>query len=187
MKIALLGGSFNPPHMSHQLVCRHLLDNAGFDRVWLMPCFRHAFGKTLAAFDDRLQMCALAAKPFSGKVIVSEIEQVLAANKENRTIDTVIYIKEQYPEDQFVLIIGSDILFEFDHWKDSKKLRQIIDILVVRRQGYEEITGDWNATDKIFPVQSSTTIREKLAAGESINGLVPEEVETYLLENKLYK
>jgi hypothetical protein len=59
--VALLGGSFNPPHVGHLLLAQYVLATAPVDELWLLPTFRHAFGKDLAPYDDRLAMCELVA------------------------------------------------------------------------------------------------------------------------------
>ena len=45
MKIAILGGAFNPPHLGHQLIAQQILNHTNTDEVWLIPCFKHTFRK----------------------------------------------------------------------------------------------------------------------------------------------
>ena len=68
MRVALFGGSFNPPHVAHQLAALYVLETAPVDELWFVPAFEHAFGKPLAPFDDRLAMCELAAAALGPRV-----------------------------------------------------------------------------------------------------------------------
>ncbi len=61
MRVAVFGGSFNPPHVAHQFVALYVLETAGVDELWLVPCAKHTFEKLLAPFSHRLRMCELAA------------------------------------------------------------------------------------------------------------------------------
>jgi nicotinate-nucleotide adenylyltransferase len=186
MKIALLGGSFNPPHIAHQMACLYLLEAEGFERVWMMPCFRHAFSKELIDFDYRLAMCALCARPFGGRVLVSEVERVAGGDGVNRSADTLAYLSAHNPQDEFSLVIGSDILPEIGAWKDFDSIREKYPILVLARPGYPVSEGDWRVSPAIFPGISSTAVREKLGAGSSADGLLPRSLIEYIEKNGLY-
>ena len=63
---AILGGSFNPPHVAHVMAAYWALATQGVSEVWMLPSFRHPFGKALAPFEDRVRMCELAAAPIRG-------------------------------------------------------------------------------------------------------------------------
>ncbi|MBW1809060.1 MAG: nicotinate (nicotinamide) nucleotide adenylyltransferase [Deltaproteobacteria bacterium] len=187
MRVALLGGSFNPPHLAHQMACLYLLEGRGFERVWLMPCFLHAFDKQLVSFEHRVAMCALLSRPFGGRVVVSEVEQNLAGDKPNRTIDTMQYLDAHHAELEFTLVIGTDILDEVSKWKDFDKLKQKYPILVLKRTGFEPSTNDWDISELAFPQISSSSIRERLGQGEQLSGLVPATVAGYIRQNSLYR
>lgn len=187
MNIALFGGSFNPPHTGHQLACLYLLEAEGFERVWLVPTYRHPFGKPLAPFPHRAAMCALVARPFGGRVTVCEVEQNLDAGEGNRTIDTVRHLKAHHPEERFTLVVGSDILEEASSWKDFDDLTDEVALLVLRRTGFEPGSTRHRLSALAFPEVSSTAIRQRCARGQGIHGLVPAPVDTYLDEHGLYR
>ena len=65
--VAIYGGSFNPPHVAHQLISLLVLETVVVDELWWVPTFRHAFGKELALFEDRVAMCRLATTSLSRK------------------------------------------------------------------------------------------------------------------------
>ena len=67
-EVALFGGSFNPPHVAHQMVCLFVLETCRVDAVWMVPTFRHAFSKELCGFEHRFRMCELAAAPLGERV-----------------------------------------------------------------------------------------------------------------------
>ena len=62
-RIALFGGSFNPPHIGHQMACLYVLETSSCKELWMVPTFRHPFDKALAPFEDRFEMCRRASLP----------------------------------------------------------------------------------------------------------------------------
>lgn len=122
MKIALLGGSFDPPHLAHIQVAAHLLKGGKYDEVWVMPTPKNPFKETSASFQDRLEMCQLAFAPFKDKVRVLSEERELTGY----TIDLIKSLKGQYPKNDFTFIAGSDLRSEIAGWKDSEKLKKIL-------------------------------------------------------------
>jgi nicotinate-nucleotide adenylyltransferase len=177
MKVALFGGSFNPPQNGHVAVAKALLDSQQFDEVWVLPNYHHPFGKNLAPFEDRLHLCRLAFEGLlSPSLKVSGIEKEVDP-PEGYTIDTVRFLKKKFPEHEFFLVMGSDLLLELPRWKEYADLKKMIEIYPISRAEYEESQ---------FPRVSSTEIREALRRGQDISSLVPPKVAKYIREKKLY-
>ena len=86
--VAIFGGSFNPPHLAHQMLCLSVLETAEVDGCWMVPTYRHPFAKDLADFEHRFRMCELAVEVFAGQVQVSRIEEELG-QEASRTLDTL--------------------------------------------------------------------------------------------------
>jgi nicotinate-nucleotide adenylyltransferase len=183
MKIALFGGSFNPPHVCHLMICYYVLETTDVDKVWLIPCYQHAFDKELVAFHHRFNMCSLAVEIFNKRVEVSNVEEEQKGI--SWTIDTVRYLKELYPDVEFEWIVGSDVTREFTSWKDFDLLQKMITFRIIPRNGY---LGDIKEGGPgiFFPNISSTLIRNRIKKGLSISHLVPKSVEKYIREHRLY-
>lgn len=163
MKIAIYGGSFNPPHIAHAWVVSWLLWTKKVDQVWLIPVYHHAFegkqDKKLVPFEERLHWCEIFAAQISPDILVSAIEKDLPTP--SYTIDTLEELSKRYPEHQFQLCIGSDIIPQLPKWKDWNKIKKVFTPIIVGRGGY----GD-GEEDISFPKISSTTIRRSLGEGE---------------------
>jgi nicotinate-nucleotide adenylyltransferase len=179
MRVAILGGSFNPPHMGHLLAAHYVWATEEVDEVWLMPSFQHPFRKALAPFEDRLAMCELLCRDTSGWMKTSRVEQELGG--EGRTIDTVLCLKERYPQATFAWIVGSDLLGDLPKWKRSEELQQLIRFIVVHRAGFPS-----GAQGPALVEVSSTDVRRRIGAGEAVGGLVPRSVLAYLHQRRLY-
>ena len=180
MRIALLGGSFNPPHIGHLLNACYVLGAHPVDAVWLMPVYRHAFDKQLAPFDVRIAMCERATRPFGERMAVTRIEA--EAPEGSRTVDLLEWLLPQRPCDAFSLVIGSDILRERHQWKAFDRIEQLVQLIVVPRAGYP----DPLAAGPLLPEVSSTQIRAMLARGEDPGPLLPTGVRNYLREHRIY-
>lgn len=181
MRIALYGGSFNPPHVGHLLVVSYVLATADVDEVWMMPAFQHPFGKPLAPFVERVAMCYRLAAMFKGGVSVTSVESELAAG--GRTINTLEHLIRRQPNHSFRLVIGSDILDEAPKWKAFDRIRQIAPPIVVARGGHPHP----EATGPQMPEVSSTEVRRRLALGEGAEALVPRKVLEYIESRGLYR
>jgi len=179
-KVAIYGGSFNPPHICHQITVLYLLQTCDIDEVWLMPCFRHAFDKRLAPFEMRVKWCKALASPFTDKCLITDVEQNLAA--ESRTIDTMAELEKLHPEIEFSLVLGSDIRAEKHKWKKFDELERKYKIHWFGRMGQGE-----NQEDLIvLPDISSTLVRKILTENNDASKLVPAEVLKLVLESGLF-
>lgn len=188
MRVALYGGSFNPPHIAHQFAILYALAAAtpAFDRVFVVPTFTHPFDKQLAPFEDRMMMCVQMAKPFGGRVEVSRIEQELAeetGGEHSYTINTVLRLKERLPKTQFTMLIGADLVAERERWHRWEDLQREIDFFIVGRAGAADKFDDRPE----LPGISSTELRARLGRGEDCSAWMDARVLQYATSRGLYR
>jgi nicotinate-nucleotide adenylyltransferase len=178
LRLGLLGGSFDPPHVAHQQVCLAALSLGRLDEVLVVPCFQHAFDKHLTSYPHRLEMCRLALQPFDDRVSVSDVERRIGGV--SRTLVTVEHLQAERPGARFTLVIGSDILPELPRWYGWERLQGLVELFVV---GRGSVAGPEQFA---LPDISSSEIRRRLAAGEPVRGWVPATVLSYLTTLGLY-
>ena len=178
MRVAIFGGSFNPPHLAHQLAMTVVLSTARVDELWMVPTYKHPFDKQLAPYADRVRLCELAAAPFS-RVRVSRIEEELGG--ESYTLRTVEALAARHPGDRFALVIGADLVAERERWHGWAELKTRVPFIVVGRKG----SPAQGAVE--LPPISSTLVRQRLAAGEPVDALVPAAVADYIGAAGLYR
>jgi nicotinate-nucleotide adenylyltransferase len=160
------------------------LATQGVSEVWLLPSYKHPFGKKLAPFDHRVAMCRLAARALRG-VKVSTAEKDLANDPLcGKTARTLEHLREKHPRTRFALVVGTDILPDTPKWYRWDRVQALARILVIGREGYpNDAAGD----APHLPAISSTEIREKLARGEDVSAVVPRAVLEYVRERRLYR
>lgn len=185
-RVALFGGSFNPPHVGHVLVATWLLSTERVDEVWLLPAGTHAFAKPLAPFADRVAMARAAIAILGPRARVDEVEG--DRDGPSYTIDTVEILRARHPDTRFVLVVGTDILAERPKWKEFDRLLTLVELLPVRRAGIagSEVVDPDHPTP-LFPEISSTDVRARLAAGKPVDGLVPKAVLDVIRARDLYR
>lgn len=188
-RVALFGGSFNPPHAAHQLVALYVLETQPIDELWFVPTFVHPFHKQLAPYEDRLAMCELAAEALGARVKVSRAEEELARQPDfvaSRTFDLVELLLAQRPEHEFRLVIGADILRETDKWYRWADLVELARPLVIGRSGYPLPAGA-TETGIVMPEISATRVRELVAANDPrAAALLPHGILRYIAARGLY-
>ena len=184
MKVALFGGSFNPPHIAHLFVCCSVLTQSNIDELWFMPCFEHAFNKSLISFKHRYKMCEIAAEVFDNRVKISKVEQEL--NKNGRTFYTLNHLQNKYPDYDFSLVIGSDILNETDKWYKFKEIKKNWKLIIIGRSDSLQ-HFDISENNLILPNISSSLIRKRIKKQLDVTTLVPKNVLKYIKQNKLYE
>ena len=176
-RIALFGGSFDPPHVAHQMVCLYTLSAAAVSEVWVVPCLQHPLDKTLTEFKHRYRMCRLAVRDLK-RVKVTDVESKIGPP--SRTLKTLSHLTRQHPDHTFVLTVGADILHERHRWYGWDKIVALSELFIVGRSGFRD-----DAPVKL-PRLSSSKIRRSLARGEPVKGLVPEPVLDYIEKHGLY-
>jgi nicotinate-nucleotide adenylyltransferase len=186
--VGLLGGSFNPPHVAHALLGLYALETAPIDRLWLVPTWRHAFGKQLAPYDDRLAMCELIAAALGPRAEVSRVEEDVAKERggESRTLHTIEHLARTQPSLALRLLVGADILAETASWLGWDEVCRRAPPIVIGRGGVTPPPGA-TISEVTLPAISSTEIRRRLAAGESVADLLPASVIRYIALRGLYR
>lgn len=185
MKIALFGGSFDPPHIGHMMACYYVLSTMDIDEVWIVPSYRHPFEKESLDYNLRVKMCELSVSLLKDKVRVMRLEEELGARGEQPvyTIDLLKYVKERFPDNRFYFVIGSDILLETEHWKDFDKIEHYAKLIILIRRGVDT-AEDYKS---VLPDISSSIIRDNIGKNIPIKGLVTKEVLGFIEENNLYR
>jgi nicotinate (nicotinamide) nucleotide adenylyltransferase len=198
MKIAILGGSFDPPHVGHLLVAQQIKKLLNIDQVWLMPAFSHPFQKQLLPAKHRLTMVKLLEDE---QVKVSDFE--ITKKGVSYTVNTLQILSKLYEQHTFFWIIGSDQIEDFPKWKDWEEIVNKYHVIVYARGESpkdleEKIKVSWglftvpshvhiaDTKDLLISPVSSTTVRELRRKNLPIRGLVPKKVEEYIIENNLY-
>ncbi|HEY6106326.1 MAG TPA: nicotinate (nicotinamide) nucleotide adenylyltransferase [Anaeromyxobacteraceae bacterium] len=181
-EIALLGGSFNPPHVAHLMAAYWTLATQGVSEVWLLPAYRHPFGKQLEPFEDRLRMCQLAADAIRGVQVCSAEAELRDDPLVGKTVRTLEHLASKHPTFRFALVVGADLLAETDKWYRFDRVHDLARLIVVGRAGHPDGQGA-----PPLPPVSSTEVREKLRRGEDVSALVPRTVLDYIRERGLYR
>ena len=187
-RVALFGGSFNPPHVAHQLVALYVLETQPVDELWFVPTYAHPFGKPLADYDHRIAMCELAVAPLGPRAGVSRAEAELAARAgfvTSHTLDLIDHLAAQ--GHALRLVVGADILADAAKWYRWDDVVARAPLIVVGRGGHVLPQGSV-ATGVTMPEVSATRIRDLLATGGSeVAGLVPRDVLRYIAQHHLYQ
>jgi len=180
--VAIFGGSFNPPHLAHQMVCLYALEGFDVAELRMVPTYAHPFNKALLPFEHRFAMCERAAAVFGGRVVVSDVERRLG-RASSRTLETLQALAAEEPATRWRLVIGADILTERRKWHRWDDIERLAPPIVIGRAGYPG--GDPRAPE--LPDISSTEVRERLARGESAVPLVSRAVMDYIAQQGLYR
>jgi len=185
MKIGILGGSFNPPHIGHMILAEFVKEHLNLDRIIFIPCNipPHKSKREIVPGKHRLRMLELALKGRKG-YLVSDLE--LKRGGISYTVDTLKILKKKYSKGKLFLIIGSDLYQDFSTWYKPEEIKKLVKLVVVVRTLLKK-KGKNIIFLKMPKIEiSSSLIRERLKKGLSIRWFVPEEVRKYILRNKLY-
>jgi nicotinate-nucleotide adenylyltransferase len=196
---ALYGGSFDPPHMGHQMACLYLLEALGAAEVWLVPTATHAFGKALSPYPVRRAMCAAMMAPFGGRVQLCDVEQ--RRGGVSRSIETLGELQAAHPERRLAMVVGADVVPQLPRWHAFAELMAACPWVVLGRGGTPEAPGlgalaqDQAGVEArvieaplVLPEVSSSALRTAVAARgpAALWGLVPAAVQALVAQHELY-
>lgn len=191
MKIGLYFGSFNPIHHGHLIIANYVLQNSDLEQVWFIVSPQNPLKSSGSLLNEYhrlyLVQCAIDGEK---KLRAMDIEFKLP--KPSYTANTLAYLQEKYPSNQFSIIMGSDSFSNLMRWKNYEFIIKNYPIYVYKRAGYE-IDPKTNADAHVIIMDapllqiSATHIRENIRAGKSIRFLVPEKVREEIERNGYYK
>jgi nicotinate-nucleotide adenylyltransferase len=190
MKIGLFFGSFNPIHVGHLIIANYMATHTDLKNVWLVVSPQNPLKKkqSLAKDFDRLHLVQLAIGD-NPKLRASNIEFGLP--KPSYTVDTLAYLKEKYPQHEFVLIMGGDNLGTFHKWKNYQQILDNYQIYVYSRPKYDLGPLAEHPQVRLFEAPmmdiSASYIRKCIKDGKSIQYLVVDEVYEYINTSNLYR
>lgn len=178
MNVALYFGSFNPIHVGHLIIARHVLNENLCEKVWFIVSPQNPLKKSSSLLNEyhRLRLVQLATED-EPLFKVSDIEFTLP--KPSYTIDTLLYLKEKYPEIQFKLILGSDSFSNINQWKNATILLRDFNFIIYPRPGFnvEKSSENIHVLQQVPEIKiSASYIRSLIKNNKSIRYLVSEKV-----------
>ena len=191
MRIALLGGAFDPPHHGHALCVNKLLESKLIDEVWITPSGERVDKRYCVEPHHRRKMATLFVESLNDpriKFFPIQIDELLPGSY---TIDLIRYLNKEYVQHEFFVIIGTELVRDIPRWKEAEALLKEASFLVITRPS--EVAPKLMGRMTILPDPeqrlsslSSTAIRERLRRGElDANALAPDVAE-YIRAHGLY-
>ena len=188
-RVAVYSGSFNPLHIGHLAIIKHLIEEADFDMVYLIVSPKNPLKDSIssASAADRYNSAISAVnRHFSGTTSTSGISRVLVDDIELKmpephyTIRTLDALCEREPENTFTFVMGADSLADIRRWKNYARILSDFGVAVFPRKGHdlEAIKADLLKEDPSYRITllkaemvdiSSTTIREAIASGQDVS------------------
>jgi nicotinate-nucleotide adenylyltransferase len=196
VRIGILGGTFNPPHLGHLVAGQEAYRELELDRVMLIPAripphkpVEHEPGP-----EHRLALCRLATQD-DDRFEVSQLE--LERDGPSYTVDTLEQLSSQVPNNELFLVVGGDIAAGLPDWHRPERVLELANLAIAKRRGttrdsVQEALATLRGGDRARFFQmprigvSSTMIRRRVAAGQPIRYLVPDRVVDYIERHELY-
>jgi nicotinate-nucleotide adenylyltransferase len=197
VRIGILGGTFNPPHLGHLICAQEAYLQLGLDRVTLIPARipPHKPVEDEPGAEHRLELCRLAIRGDEERFDVSEIE--VTREGPSYTVDTLEALNSRAPDQELFLIVGGDIAAGLPSWHRAERVLSLATLAVAKRRGTPQeaveqalSTLPGGERTQFFRMPrigiSSTMLRDRVRSREPIRYYVPDAVENYIDQHRLY-
>lgn len=197
MRIGILGGTFNPPHVGHLVCAQEAYLQLGLDRVLLIPARipPHKPVEEEPGVTHRLELCRLAIHGDEERLAVSDLEVVREGP--SYTVDTLKELHARASDSELFLIVGADIAAGLPEWHQPERVLSLATLAVAKRRGTSRAAVDaalsgLDGGERAVPFRmptigvSSTMIRRRVRAGQPIKYYVPDAVMDYISRHQLY-
>ncbi|MBI1745963.1 MAG: nicotinate (nicotinamide) nucleotide adenylyltransferase [Acidobacteria bacterium] len=191
--IGLFGGSFDPPHIGHILNITAVINSVWVDEVWLAPTGRHRFKQTMASAEHRRRMVEIMrAENFgAGAPVRIDTTELDKPDTPSTTIDLVEELQRRHSDHTFLVIIGADLIEQIPSWQRGLELLASTPFLVLPRLGCQlpdPLPNGMRVVHSNYQTDvSSSTVRDLIAKGKNLGGLIPTGVIAYIERHGLYK
>lgn len=189
MKIGLYFGSFNPIHIGHLIIAQHVINETNIEKVWFVVSPQNPLKQSKDLLDEykRLHLVKLAIED-NASFEASDIEFKLS--RPSYTVNTLAYLHEKYPKNEFSIIMGGDSYSNLPKWKNYKTILLNNEIIVYQRPGFETVPYPSSNTKLLqAPLLdiSATTIRNYIQQKKDITYLVMPAVKEEIIISNYYK
>ena len=190
MKIGLFFGTFNPFHTGHLIIANYMVEFSDLDEIWFVITPLSPFKKksSLLSNHHRLSLVNIAVEDYP-KLKSSTVEFKMP--QPSYTIDTLAYLSEKYPDRNFVLIGGTDILPSFHKWKNYQILLDNYSLYIYNRPAYDPGEYQNHPNIRFFQAPlleiSASFIRDSIRKGRDIRYMLPQKVYEYIIEMHFYE
>jgi nicotinate-nucleotide adenylyltransferase len=197
VRIGILGGTFNPPHLGHLICAQEAYLQLGLDRVTLIPARipPHKPVEDEPGPEHRLELCRLAVRGDEARFDVSAVE--IARSGPSYTVDTLEELHSRAPDDELYLIVGGDIAAGLPGWHRPERVLSLATLAVAKRRGTSRAAVDdalrtlpGGERAQFFRMPrigvSSTMLRDRVCAGQPIKYFAPDAVVNYIERHGLY-
>jgi nicotinate-nucleotide adenylyltransferase len=187
--LGLFGGSFDPVHCGHLLVAQAACEELELTRLFFIPAAQSPLKPATvpASAQDRVRLLCLA---LAGQSRYEIDEQEVQRGGVSFTVDTVRDYRRRFPEAGLFYLIGADNVSQLPRWREAGELARLVEFVVVPRPGETPPAAQAPFRLRVlrgFPLAiSSSQIRARVRAGQSIDGLVPSTVAEAIRNNRLY-
>ena len=189
MRVGVYGGSFDPPHAGHLILAADAVKNLELDLLLFVPASTQPFKADRSGSATPEQRSAMVELAISGAGPFRLDSVELERGGLSYTVDSLEELSRRYSGAELFLIVGEDALDDFAKWRSPGRIKELATIAILRRHaGVSERPlppGVVEASSRLVEL-SSTEIRARVKAGNSIRGFVPESVQTYIEANALY-
>jgi nicotinate-nucleotide adenylyltransferase len=198
MRVALFGGTFDPPHRGHVGIATAAADAFRLDSVLFAPAGRQPLKTETApaAFADRMAMVRLACAG-DPRFSVSEIDAPRADRVPNYTVDTLAALRDSVPDAEIFSLIGADSLLGLPHWREPERLLEMAEWIVASRPGFPldglaalgftaEQRSRIHLLETVHYDVSATALRQRLRGGDPCLDMLQPEVVNYIAANRIY-
>jgi nicotinate-nucleotide adenylyltransferase len=198
VRIGILGGTFNPPHLAHLVCAQEAYLQLELERVLFVPAAipPHKAVEDEPGAHHRLELCRLAITGDETRFGVSDLE--IARPGPSYTVDTLIELQSRAPDNELFLIVGADIAAGLPEWHEPERVLSLATLTVAQRRGtspaaVQEALGGLRGGERsrFFEMPtiglSSTMIRDRVRSGVPIRYFVPEPVSQYIDHHRLYR
>jgi nicotinate-nucleotide adenylyltransferase len=198
MRVALFGGSFDPPHHGHIAIATAAADVFDLDSVLFAPVGLQPLKPDggSAPFVDRLAMVELACGADS-RFAVSDLDAPLPDGAPNYTVQTLATLQEAMPEARLFNLVGADSFLDLPQWREPDRLLELAEWIVVSRPGFPlaelsplgltpHLRGRVHLLQTIHEDVAATNLRERLEAGDLCTDVLSPAVSAYIQAHHLY-
>jgi nicotinate-nucleotide adenylyltransferase len=197
VRIGILGGTFNPPHLGHLICAQEAYLQLGLDRVTLIPARipPHKPVEDEPGANHRLELCRLAIRGDEQRFDVSDVE--IRREGPSYTVDTLEELHCTTPDHELFLIVGGDIAAGLPNWRRPERVLSLATLAVAKRRGTSRAAvesalaslpgGERTCFFRMPRIAiSSTMLRDRARSGQSIRYYVRDAVESYIERHRLY-